>query len=236
MSAGPAERSIELPFTTRTRCLLVPPQQPVPGRAPPLLIALHGQSESGARLRRALSPALPPHFASAFPDGFHAHELRRPGKPIRVGHAWYLFTGDQQAFAASLAESEAALWPLVQRVTAELGADPRRVFLQGFSQGAYLAHCAALRHPPETPIAGWVAQSGRLKHEFLGPWLQRAAGRPVLIQHGRQDEPLPPAAAETSAQLLQEHGALVTLRLYDAGHELTPEMVNDLRAWLAALT
>jgi poly(3-hydroxybutyrate) depolymerase len=41
--AGP--RRLELPFTTRRGGLLVPPAAPAP--RPPLLVALHGQGESG---------------------------------------------------------------------------------------------------------------------------------------------------------------------------------------------
>lgn len=222
-------RRIELPFTSTRSCLLVPPRAPRAG-APPLLVALHGQGQSGERHQRWLAEGLPPHFAAAFPDGFHAHEVRAPGRPIRLGHAWYLYTGDAAAFAASLIESEAALWRLVERAQRELGSDPRRLYLCGFSQGAYLAHCAAVRAADR--VAGWVAQSGRLKHEFLGERLAGVAGLPVLIQHGERDESLPVAAAHDSAAILRRHGADVTLQLFDAGHRITPGMLVGLRSWL----
>jgi len=151
-------RVLELPFTTRTRCLLVPP--PAPGPRPPLLVSLHGQGQSGERQRRWLEGGVPEHFAAAFPDGFHAHEVRKPDRPIRLGFGWYLYTGDETAFRSSLIESEAALWRLVDAAVQELGADPRRVWLHGFSQGAYLVHCMACRAPSQ--LAGWIAQAGRL--------------------------------------------------------------------------
>lgn len=227
-----------VPFTTPTRCLVRPPEQPRPGVRPPLLVALHGQGQSGARHAEWMGPAVPPHFASAFPDGFHSWEVRKPGRPPRLGHGWYLFTGDQEAFAESLAVSEEALWRLVDAAVAAVGADRRRVWLAGFSQGAYLAHCVAVRsctRDDRPPVAGWIGQSGRLKHEFLEAELPSVAGRPVLVQHGRRDAALGPAAAERSATILSDHGADVTLRLYDAPHVITPEMVADARGWLAAL-
>jgi phospholipase/carboxylesterase len=180
---------------------------------------------------RWLAGALPPHVAGAFPDGFHKHEVRARGRPIRIGHAWYMYTGDQEAFVQSLLEAEAALWPLVDAAVDALGADPARVYLAGFSQGAYLAHCAAVRAPGR--VSGWIAQSGRLKTELLAPLLPGVAGKPVLIQHGRNDANLPERAAEDSAQALSGHGAAVTLRFYEAGHAITPEMVADARAWLS---
>lgn len=226
------ERRIETPFTSLTSCLLVEPAVAQAGTRPPLLVALHGQSQSGARQRRWLQRALPPNFAAAFPDGFHKHEVRRADRPMRLGYAWYMFTGDQQAFRESLIESEVALWTLVDRAIEALDADPTRVYLCGFSQGAYLTHCAAVRATER--VAGWVAQSGRLKVNFLADELPAVAGKPVLIQHGRNDPHLPADAAETSAAALREHGAEVTLLGYDAGHEISPAMVDDLREWLAA--
>lgn len=224
------ERRILRPFTTQSACLLVPPERPEPGRRPPLLVALHGQGQDGERQRGWMGAAVPAHFASAWPDGFHRHEVRTPGRPIRIGCAWYLFTGDQQAFIASLVEAERALWDLVDAASAELGTDPARLYLCGFSQGAYLAHCAAVRAPERT--TGWIAQSGRLKLEFLAPWLPGVAGKHVLIQHGRDDPHLPPGSADDSAAALTRHGAQVTLRLYDSGHAISPAMARDCRTWL----
>jgi phospholipase/carboxylesterase len=228
--ADAVPRTLSVPFTSRTSCVLRAPEQPAAGRRPPLLVGLHGQGQSGARHLHWMRGALPPHVAAAFPDGFHKHEVRAAGRPIRIAHAWYMFTGDQDAFVQSLLEAEAALWPLVDAATEALGSDPGRVYLAGFSQGAYLTHCAAVRAPGR--VAGWIAQSGRLKTELLEALLPGVAGKPVLIQHGRNDPNLPPHAAEDSAAALSAHGADVTLRFYDGGHAITPAMVADARAWL----
>src|SRR5262245_29704441 len=102
MSDSPAARRLALPFTTRTQCLLAPPR--AASARPPLLVSLHGQGQSGERQQQWLKDALPPHFAAAFPDGFHAHEVRKPPRPIRLGFGWYLYTGDEAAFRESLLE------------------------------------------------------------------------------------------------------------------------------------
>ena len=233
---APSVRHVQTPFTTLCDCLALPPQATTGSGRPPLLVVLHGQGQSGARQARWMGPAVPPGFASAFPDGFHAHEVRKPDRKPRLGYGWYLFTGDQQAFADSLARSEEAFWRLVEALHAELGSDPDRVYLAGFSQGCYLAHCVAVRSSEcgPAPVKGWIGQSGRLKDEFLGAQLPSVAGRRVLVQHGRDDPATPVAFAERSARALTDHGAEVDLRLYDAGHVITPEMVADARAWLQA--
>lgn len=231
MSAPGGTRRIELPFATRRGCLLAPPAAPEPAARPPLLVALHGQGQDGPRHRRWMGAAVPPHFASAWPDGFHGHEVRRPDRPIRLGFSWYLYTGDEAAFRDSLLEAEAALWRLVDAAVAELGADPARVWLTGFSQGAYLAYCVAARAPGR--VRGLVAQAGRLKWEFLGERIPALSGMPVLVQHGRRDTNLEPSRAEQSVRVLRDSDADVTLRMYDAGHVITPEMAADAGAFLA---
>jgi len=227
----PAPRELRVPFTTETRCLLAPPRAPGRGR-PPLLVSLHGQGQSGERQARWMVEAVPPHFAAAWPDGFHAHEVRKPERPIRLGFGWYLYTGDETAFRASLLESEAALWRLVDAAVAELGADPARVWLHGFSQGAYLTHCVACRQPSR--VRGWIAQAGRLKWEFLGERIEGLADKPVLVQHGRLDQSLALERAERGVQVLRASGADVDFRVYEAGHAITPETVRDTREFLAA--
>ena len=228
--SGP--RRVEIAFTTNAGCWIDAPRAPGHEAAPPLLVCLHGQGQDGERQRRWMADAVPPHFAAAFPDGFHTHEVRRPERPIRLGHAWYLFTGDQDEFAKSLVLAEEALWRLVDVVQATLGTDPERLYLAGFSQGGYLVHCAAVRAPDR--VAGWIGQSSRLKHEFLQEELPRVAGKPVLLQHGEQDASLDVERARESAAILREHGAEVELALYDAGHSITPAMVADIRTWLEA--
>jgi len=229
MSAAPDR--IEVPFTMPSGCVLAPPRTAM-GDRPPLLVGLHGQGQSGARHQRWLDGGVPDGFASAFPDGFHAHEVRKPDHPIRLGYGWYLFTGDQDAFAESLALAEEALFRVIDAAVDALDADPSRVYLQGFSQGCYLTHCAAVRHGAR--VAGWIGCAGRLKDEFLGEHLPTVAGKPVLIQHGEDDRAIGPERAAHGVELLRANGAEVRFERYaDTGHVITDAMRRDMRAWLA---
>lgn len=223
--------TLSIPFTTQSDCEVVA-ARPTDGPAP-LVVALHGQGESGARHRHYLRGAIPDTMHAAFPNGFHAHEVRKPDKPIRLGYGWYLYTGDQDAFLRSVALAEEALWRLVDALLEHTGADPSHVYLTGFSQGCYLAQMAAVRAADR--VAGWIGQAGRLKHEVLADELPRVAGKPVLLQHGEDDEAIGPEAARHGADVLRDHGADVELRLYpDTGHRITDAMRADMHAWLAA--
>jgi len=56
----------------------------------------------------------------------------------------------------------------------------------------------------------------------------------ALIVHGRSDEKLPVAWAERADAWLHRPGVPRALRLHDAGHELTPAMVEGLVEWFGA--
>lgn len=223
---------VSIPFTTEVRCRLQPPVVPQSG-PPPLLVVLHGQGQDGERQQRWMKAAVPDHFAAAFPDAFHPFEVRRPDRKVRLGRAWYLYTPDnREAFFASLQAGSEALWQLIEKAADALGADTQRIWLAGFSQGAYMTHYTALRHLDQ--VAGWVSQAGGFREEYGGDPFPDAAGRPVLIQHGRQDEAIGVEVAEATATLLRDHGAEVTVQHFEAGHVIKPDMAEAVREWLSA--
>jgi predicted esterase len=51
---------------------------------------------------------------------------------------------------------------------------------------------------------------------------------------GTRDDLYPPARVADYAARLRMRARHVDCRSYDAGHELTPPMREDVRAWLAA--
>jgi len=221
---------VSIPFTTEVRCRLQRPVAPQ-GGPPPLLVVLHGQGQDGERQQRWMKAAVPDHFAAAFPDGLHPFEVRRPDRKVRLGRAWYLYTPeDRPAFFASLQASCEALWRLIGQAAQALGADTQQIWLAGFSQGAYMTHYTALRHLDQ--VRGWVSQAGGFREEYGGDPFPDAAGHPVLIQHGRQDEAIGVEVAAATTDLLRKHGAQVTLQHFDGGHVIKPEMADAVRAWL----
>lgn len=221
---------VSIPFTSEVLCRLQQPESPRPG-PPPLLVVLHGQGQSAERQQRWMGAAVPAHFAAAFPDGLHPFEVRRPERKVRIGRAWYLYTpDDREAFFASLQTGSETLWSLINKAADALGADKRRIWLAGFSQGAYMTHYLALRHLDQVP--GWISQAGGFREEYAGDPFPDASGHRVLIQHGRQDEAIGLEVAESTAELLGNHGAQVTVRHYDAGHVILPQMADDVRSWL----
>ena len=54
----------------------------------------------------------------------------------------------------------------------------------------------------------------------------------VLLIHGKEDNKLPYFHGENSAAVLQKAKFPVIFKSYSAGHEITPEMIQDIQAWL----
>jgi predicted esterase len=228
-------RTVQFPFTTQQSCILVPPAAPVVHDAPPpLLVVIHGYAQTGARQQRWMGRAVPAHFAAAFPDGFLPFEVRRPERKPRIGYAWYTFTADRPAFLASLVESEAALWTLIDRAAEQLGADATRVWLAGFSQGAYLVNYAGMMRPDR--VSGWISQCGNMREDYLQGAQPDLTGKPVLLQYGKHDEALPAGTADSCRDLIAAYGADITFSMHDAPHAITPGMADEANAFLGAMS
>jgi len=129
-------------------------------------------------------------------------------------------------------ESRERLVAFLAEACREYGADPSRVWLCGFSQGASMALGVALSRPEL--LRGVVAHSGRLLPAFLPaspPGGLR--GFPVLWQHGRLDPVVPFAFGLEAERLLPPLGVRLDFREYPIGHEIGEESLGDLSHWLA---
>lgn len=152
--------------------------------------------------------------------------------PFGTGYAWYhlheVGSPDEASFDASLS----ALARFVDRAVAGYRADPSKVFVLGFSQGAVMAFALAARLPGR--FAGLVALSGYLDPRVAGA--AEATGfeeLPVFIGHGSVDELIGVSHGRAARDTLRARGAAVTYREYPAPHTIAAQEVTDLRSWFA---
>jgi phospholipase/carboxylesterase len=196
---------------------------------PPLLVLLHGigtDEEDILPLVQFLDPrflvvsARAPHGAE--PKGYRWYAIDWAAKPPR---------GDR----AEIVASRDLLARFVEEATAAYDADPSRVFLLGFSQGAVLSLALLLSRPDL--VRGVVAHSGQLARlPGPDPTPEALSRAEVLLLHGARDEIIPAAqghkAYEVLAPLL---GARVTYRAFDAlGHGISEDSVAEVARWLTA--
>jgi phospholipase/carboxylesterase len=196
----------------------------------PLLVALHGYGSNKGWMMRAARAFAPEGFAVAAVQGPHQHlkEPKEPGGPLRYGFGWLTNFRPEE----SVALHHRALLDLVSSLSDEGVADHSRVFLFGFSQSCALNYRFAFTHAGV--LRGVVGVCGGLPGDWETGAQYARTEASVLHLAGARDEQYGPARVADYAARLASRAADVQFKSYDAGHEFTPEMSEDVRAWLAA--
>lgn len=167
------EHELSLSVDGRERALtVVVPERP---QGAPVIVGLHWAGHGGM-----------PHFATGYVDA-----LLRPAAPADA----VLIAPDCPSSSWTTPASEEVVLALVDRVVAELGADPRRVVLTGYSMGGEGAWWLASRHPER-----FVA---------VVPMAARPSGDvaiPLRAIHGERDELRPVDGVRTAVDALVAAG------------------------------
>ena len=193
-----------------------------------LLMALHGYGANKRQMMREALALAPDGFAVASLQGFHQHmkEPKEPGGPLRFGFGWLTNFHPED----SVAIHHQALLDLMQTLVSESVADPKRIFLLGFSQTCALNYRFAFTRPDH--LRGVVGICGGLP----GDWETSEGYQPtraaVLHLAGTRDEYYPPARVADYEERLRLRAQSVEFKSYDAAHEMVPAMREDVRAWL----
>jgi phospholipase/carboxylesterase len=203
----------------------------------PLVLLLHGFGAPGDDLvSLADVPNVPTGTRFVFPEG----PLSLSFGPSDA-RAWWLI--DMARIAADraagrvrdlsqdipkgLAPARENMLAFLKAVEQKFGADPRKMILGGFSQGAMLSCDLMLR--TSQPYAGLIQLSGTLlaKQEW-GPLLQKRKGLPAFQSHGMQDEILPYVGAEELRDTLTYAGLSVEWHSFRGGHEIPRPVLQRL--------
>lgn len=205
--------------------LIQPPTKPTAG-PPPTVVLLHGVRSNEHDLM-GLAPYLDERF---FIISVRAPLTLGPG-----AFGWYEIQFTPQGMIHDPAQAERgreAVLTFLEEAVAAYGLDPKRLFLMGFSQGAITSLGVALTDPER--VAGVVAMSGRLLPEII-PQIappKRLDGLPFFVAHGVADGVLPIQFGREIHSELTELPVALTYREYPMAHEVSPESLNDITAWL----
>ncbi|KAH9982130.1 phospholipase carboxylesterase [Lactifluus volemus] len=135
---------------------------------------------------------------------------------------------------AGVASSVAAMEELIQ-AEVHHGADPRRIILMGFSQGAALSLLVALTTLHELggviSLSGWIPHRGREQIVHTEPCL------PIFWGHGRNDTEIPTYYSEESIAFLRDvlrlPMALLTFKRYEGlAHTINGTEMCNVVAWI----
>ncbi|MCF7203368.1 alpha/beta hydrolase [Pseudomonas oligotrophica] len=163
-----------------------------------------------------------------------------PTRPVTINGgysmpSWYdiLAMSPARAIAQDQLEASAQLVIGLIEAQRDAGIDPARIFLAGFSQGgAVVLHTAFLRW--QGPLGGVLALSTYAPTfaEQL-ELTESARGVPALCLHGRFDDVVPLAMGRAAHDCLAAAGVEVQWRDYPMAHEVRPEEILEIGAWLA---
>jgi phospholipase/carboxylesterase len=203
-------------------------QPKVGASTPPLLLLLHGVGSNEHDLF-GLVPYLDKRFLII--------SVRAPNTLGPGSYAWFEVDFTPQGPVINPAQAEAsrqAVITFLGEAVEVYDADPKQVYLMGFSQGAIMSASVALTRPQL--VAGVVLMSGRILPE-IQPLIasnEELSGLPFLVVHGTADMVLPISYGRASRQLLSSLPVELTYHEYRMGHEVSQESLADVTAWLSA--
>jgi phospholipase/carboxylesterase len=174
-------------------------------------------------------------LAQYLDERFLIVSARAPNVRAEGSYAWFDVAFTPQGPVIDPAQADASRRLLIQfvgEVVGAYGADPARVYLMGFSQGAIMSAGVALTQPEL--VAGAVLMSGRILPE-IRPLIappQRLEGLPFLLVHGVADRVLPIQHGRASRELLESLPVRLDYHEYPIGHEISAQSLADVTAWL----
>jgi phospholipase/carboxylesterase len=202
----------------RDVCVYVP-QSYEPNYAYPLIVWLHGDGGSEDDLAEVMPQISEQNYLGLSFRG----PLPAKGELPR-GFRWLHSSRAVTDFLGSMHETVC----LFRR---EYHIHSERIFLAGFGGGATLAVQLLLGRPEW--FGGAIALGGRFSVDQLPlARFRDLGGKTVLVGAGARDSQVSIAEAMGAGRLLHSAGMNVTTRLYEGGHELTPEILGYVNHWL----
>ena len=194
----------------------------------PLVIMLHG---FGANMQdlAGLAPAInPTGYVYACPNAPIPFNLG----PNQTGYGWMTPRGGSTP--EETARSEALLSDFFDDVFKQFNVSPGGAILMGFSQGGGMTYRCGLGRADR--FAGLAVLSSTLPDEDeLAPRLPEERTQPIFVAHGRYDQMISEDTAHSAKSYLESNGYNPEFHIYDMGHEISPDVLNDLVLWIGSV-
>ncbi len=219
--------------------LMIPPASLAPpspagetGHRWPAALLLHGLSSDKERMAHSVGRTLRALGVATLAIDLPLHGERRDADSDRGSRNPLALAG---AWRRAQREAHAALEFLGRRRDIDAG----RIGLVGYSMGSFLGLlvASAASHVRAVVVAaGGDLPTGtpfdRAMRLIADPLqaVQRVAGRPLLVTHGRHDRTVLPEQAQRLFDAAREPK---TMRWWDAGHYLPDAAITDASRWLS---
>ena len=197
---------------------------------PWLLVLMHGVGSNEQDLF-GLAPYIP--------ETFHVVSLRAPYRMGPNANAWFEFgvnpDGSRTIDEEQEIASRALVVQTVEALARQLNVPASRVIVGGFSQGGIMSLSVLLTKPDL--VAGAMALHSRLLPEVLSQIAPASAfaGKQLWVSQGLQDNVIPVANGHFIVKQVEPLGLNLTYREFEGAHEIRPQELTALVAWLQQL-
>ncbi|MGI8467852.1 MAG: alpha/beta hydrolase [Pyrinomonadaceae bacterium] len=191
----------------------------------PLLIAVHGY---GARKRSMMREAVllaPQNFVIASIQAPHQH-FRKTDAGYKTGFGWLTDFKPEE----SIKIHQKFVSDVIENLSNRNLIDANQVFLLGFSQACALNFRYAFTHPEK--LRGIAGVCGGIPSDFETNKNYQPTSAKVFYLYTTEDEFYPLEKYKTFDAKLKNYLPNYQSKVYDARHEITDQMREDIKNWL----
>ncbi|MGI8641798.1 MAG: alpha/beta hydrolase [Pyrinomonadaceae bacterium] len=191
----------------------------------PLLIAVHGYGAHKRYMMREAFVVAPENCVIASIQAPHQH-FRETEKGYKVGFGWLT---DFKAEESVLLHQNFVL-EVIEKLAEKEIIDAEKVYLYGFSQACALNFRFAFTFPDV--VCGVIGVCGGIPSDLETNALYNPTNADVFFLYGNDDEFYPLEKFQKFEQKLKDYLPNFQSKLYQAKHEITNEMREDVKKWL----
>ncbi len=191
----------------------------------PLLIAVHGYGAHKRYMMREAKLIAPETFVIASIQAPFQH-FRQTDAGYKVGFGWLTDFKPEE----SVALHQKFILDLIEKLTREEIADAKKIYLFGFSQACALNFRFAFTYP-ET-VQNVIGICGGIPSDLDANAAYKKLNADVFYLYGDEDEFYPLEKFQSFEQKLKTILPNFRSKQYEAKHEITGEMREDLKKWL----
>ncbi|MBA3634229.1 MAG: dienelactone hydrolase family protein [Acidobacteria bacterium] len=191
----------------------------------PLLIAVHGYGAHKRYMMREAFVIAPENCVIVSIQAPHQH-FRQTDNDYKIGFGW--LTDYKSEESVSLHHN--FILEIIAKLAGKEIIDADKVFLYGFSQACALNFRFAFTFPDA--VCGVIGVCGGIPSDLETNALYKPTNADVFYLYGSDDEFYPLGKFQTFEQKLKDYLPNFQASLYQAKHEITDEMREDVRKWL----
>ena len=204
--------------------LVVEPVGYQKNKAYPLIIMLHGYLSYMGDLATLAESISPNRYLYAFPNA----PIPVPMGTQTLGYAW---SNPPESDFDPAGTTEQLLDKFLEDLISRYTVSEGRLVLGGFSQGGMMAFRHGLSRPDI--FCGLICLSTRIP-EFQHTVIRLPTKRDqrIFLAHGSHDTVIPLSEGLKAREFLVSYGFSPDYHEYNIAHEITTEVIYDLRLWL----